>query len=62
VLKLSADGRVQELWAFPVGEEGRERPGQVNWLHGIAGDSHGDLYLGDVKGCRVQKFVRLAGP
>lgn len=62
VMKLSTDGRVRELATFPVGELGKEQPGQLNWLHGIAVDSRGDLYLGDIKGCRIQKFVRLATP
>ncbi len=59
VMKFSTDGRLRELWTFPAGLEGREKPGELNWVHGIAVDSHGDLYLGDVKGCRVQKFIRL---
>lgn len=62
VMKFTADGHMQELWAFPLGREGKERPGELNWLHGIAVDSHDDLYLGDIKGCRVQRFLRLATP
>jgi hypothetical protein len=27
------------------------------WVHGIAVDAHGDLYLGDIRGKRVQKFA-----
>jgi DNA-binding beta-propeller fold protein YncE len=62
VMKLAADGRLRELSTFPMGETGREQPGQLNWLHGVAADSRGDLYLGDIQGCRVQKFVRLTTP
>jgi hypothetical protein len=30
----------------------------LNWVHGIALDSKGNIYAGDIKGHRVQKFVR----
>ena len=59
-MKFDPTGRVQEVWTFPLGVTGKERPGELNWLHGIALDSHGDLYLGDIIGKRVQKFRRLA--
>lgn len=59
VMKLDTEGRVHELWTFPSGEPGKEKPGELDWLHGIGVDSHGGLYLGDIKGCRAQKFVRL---
>jgi hypothetical protein len=36
---------------------GREKPGELDWLHGIALDSKGNVYLGDILGHRVQKFV-----
>jgi len=62
VMKLNTDGRVLELWTFPTGQTGREQPGELNWLHAIAADSRGNLYLGDIQGCRVQKFTRLAQP
>lgn len=62
VMKVNTDGRLLELWTFPAGEVGKEQPGQLDWLHGIAVDSKGNLYLGDIKGCRVQKFVRVTGP
>jgi DNA-binding beta-propeller fold protein YncE len=61
VMKFDTTGRVQEVWTFPLGQTGKERPGELNWLHGIALDSHGSLYLGDIMGHRVQKFRRLAG-
>jgi hypothetical protein len=41
----------------PKGADGLERPGELNWVHCIATDSHGNLYLGDIKGQRAQKFV-----
>ncbi len=33
------------------------QPGQVDWVHGIAADSQGNLYLSDIQGQRAQKFV-----
>jgi hypothetical protein len=47
-----------QLWTIPKGEDGKEQPGEVNWVHGIALDSKGNVYLGDIVGKRVQKFVR----
>ena len=32
--------------------------GELDWVHGIAVDSQGSLYLGDIQGQRAQKFVR----
>jgi len=32
------------------------KPGELNWVHGIAVDSQGNLYLGDIQGSRAQKF------
>jgi streptogramin lyase len=58
VMRFAPSGKLLQLWTIPKGEDGRERPGDVNWLHAAAVDSHGDLYVGDIKGQRAQKFVR----
>jgi len=58
VLRLDTTGRVRQIWTFPLGVEGQEKPGELDWLHNAAVDSHGNLYVGDIKGKRVQKFVR----
>lgn len=55
--KFSPGGRVLQLWTVPKGEDGKEKPGELNWLHGIALDSQGNVFVGDIKGQRVQKFV-----
>jgi len=34
------------------------RSGEVDWVHAIAVDSRGNLYLGDIQGRRAQKFIR----
>ncbi len=59
VVKFDTDGRVKQLWAFPMGEGRGAKPGQLNWVHGIAVDAKGDIYLGDILGKRAQKFVRV---
>ena len=33
------------------------KSGELNWVHGIAFDSRGNLYLGDIQGQRAQKFT-----
>lgn len=56
IARFDTVGRVRELWTFPKGQDDLERPGEVNWLHAMAFDSQGHLYLGDIIGRRVQKF------
>jgi hypothetical protein len=55
--RFDAAGRVRDLWTLPKGPDDHEQPGDVNWLHAIAFDSKGNVYLGDIIGRRVQKFV-----
>lgn len=61
-VKFSPAGRVLGLWTLPKGEDGATRPGEVNWLHTIALDSQGNVYLGDIMGRRVQKFAPRIQP
>lgn len=56
-MKFTAEGRVLQLFTLPKGLDGLERPGEVNWVHCIAFDSQGNMYLGDIIGKRAQKFV-----
>lgn len=58
VMRLSTDGRVRQLWSIPIGQDGQEQPGQCNWIHAVAADSQGNLYVGDILGKRAQKLVR----
>ena len=48
---------MDELWCPKLGTEGQEKPGETDWVHAVAMDSKGNLYAGDIKGKRVQKFV-----
>jgi hypothetical protein len=57
-MKLSTEGKLLQLWTVPKGEDGHEQPGDCNWVHSMALDSKGNIYAGDIKGHRAQKFVR----
>lgn len=56
VMKLDTTGALRELWTFPMG---LKEPGSLDWVHGIAVDGAGTLYLCDIEGKRAQKFQRL---
>jgi hypothetical protein len=60
-MRFDTSGKLQQLWTVPKGEDGKEQPGDLNWLHCIALDSKGNIYAGDIVGKRIQKFVRKAG-
>jgi DNA-binding beta-propeller fold protein YncE len=60
VMRFSPSGKLLALWTIPKGTDGQEKPGEVNWLHDMAVDAHGNLFLGDINGKRIQKFVRQA--
>ena len=60
IMKFNTQGKALQLWTFPKAPDGAEKPGELNWLHAIAFDSKGNLYLGDIIGSRVQKFVPVA--
>jgi hypothetical protein len=57
VMKFDTSGKVLELHMLPKALDGQEKPGELNWLHGMAFDSKGNLYAGDIIGKRLQKFV-----
>jgi len=59
IMKFATSGKLLQLWTLPLAETGKEQPGEVNWLHTVAVDSQGSLYVGDIKGQRAQKLVRL---
>jgi hypothetical protein len=59
-MRFDIDGKLRQLWTVPKAEDGKEKPGELNWLHGMALDSNGNIYAGDIIGKRVQKFVRKA--
>jgi hypothetical protein len=63
LIKFDTTGRALELSVFPLVIDGKMEPGALDWVHGIALDSKGNLYLSDVAddspAHRVQKFIRL---
>ncbi len=61
VVRFDTSGQVKQLWAFPQGAGDTASPGELNWVHGIAVDARGDLYLADIRGKRAQKFARVDG-
>jgi hypothetical protein len=61
MMKFNTSGKLLQLWSAPVGEDGKEKPGDLNWVHGLTVDSAGNIYAVDVMGKRVQKFVPM-GP
>jgi len=58
VMCFDTTGKVLQVWTFPKGQDGQEKPGELNWVHSLAWDSQGNLYLVDIIGKRVQKFLR----
>lgn len=53
VLILNISGDILASW----GSHGSE-PGQFDVIHDIAVDSHGDIYIAEILGKRVQKYIR----
>jgi len=58
LMRFDTTGKVLQHWALPKGTDGKEKPGELNWLHAVALDSHGNVYVGDIIGKRAQKFAR----
>lgn len=56
VMRFNSEGKVLQTWSAPKGCDGAEKPGELNWVHALAFDSCGNLYLGDIVGKRLQKF------
>ncbi len=60
VMKFDTTGRVLGWWRFPQGPDAADmkvNPGELSWVHGLAIDSQGNLYLGDIMGQRAQRFL-----
>jgi hypothetical protein len=55
-MKLNLEGKV--LLRVPLRQTTLPpgKSGELDWVHGIAFDSRGNLYLGDIQGQRAQKF------
>ncbi|MBN1806689.1 MAG: 6-bladed beta-propeller [Sedimentisphaerales bacterium] len=56
VMKLSLKGKVLKRVNLVMAWKAPGKPGELDLVHAIAVDSHGNLYLGDIQGKRAQKF------
>lgn len=56
IMKFNTEGKVLLRIPLAVIQAMPGKPGEVDWVHAIAVDRQGDLYLGDVQGKRAQKF------
>ena len=57
-MKFRPGGKLQQMWTIPKATDGKEQPGELNWLHCLALDKDGNIYAGDIIGQRMQKFIR----
>jgi hypothetical protein len=55
-MKLNLKGEVLLRVPLPKTTVPPGKVGELDWVHGIALDSQGNLYLGDIQGLRAQKF------
>jgi peptidylamidoglycolate lyase len=56
LMKLDLTGKVLLRIPLDMTKEPPGKSGELNWVHAIAFDSKGNLYLGDIQGKRAQKF------
>jgi hypothetical protein len=57
-MKLDCKGKVLKRITLDMTTNPPGKPGELDWVHAIAVDSRGNLYLGDIQGRRAQKFIR----
>ena len=63
VMRINPQLEIKNWWAFefqPDAKLATTRPGALCWVHALAVDGQGNLYLGDIQGKRIQKFQALA--
>lgn len=56
LMKLNTAGKVLVRAALASPAVPPAKPGEVDWVHAVALDSKGNIYLGDIEGKRVQRF------
>ena len=57
-MRFRPNGQLIQMWAIPKAIDGKEKPGELNWVHCLAVDKAGNIYSGDIIGKRLQKFAR----
>jgi len=60
LMKYDTSGKVSEALSVAMMAAGKWKPGQVSWLHAVALDSKGNIYLGGIKDRRAQKYIKRA--
>ncbi len=55
-MKFATTGRLIQQWTVPMPASKGTEPGECDWVHCIAADEDGNLYVGDIKGGRIQRF------
>jgi DNA-binding beta-propeller fold protein YncE len=58
LVKLDLEGKILSRVNLEKTSTPPGKPGELDWVHAIAFDSKGNLYLGDIQGRRAQKFIR----
>ncbi len=61
VMKLSPTGDVLTRVPLRMPAAAPGKPGEVDWVHTIAVDSKGNIYLGDIQGKRIQRYSLSSG-
>ena len=56
LVQLDTSGKVLMRVPLRLAPEAPSKQGEVDWIHTIAIDSQGNLYLGDIMGKRAQRF------
>jgi sugar lactone lactonase YvrE len=57
LVKFNTEGKALLRVPLEMPSAAGSNPGDVDWVHCIAVDSKGRIYLGDIQGKRVQRFV-----
>ena len=57
LVKFDTNGNALLRVPLPMPAEAGPKPGDIDWVHCIAVDSKGRIYLGDIQGKRVQRFL-----
>lgn len=57
LVKYNTEGKALLRVPLEMPSAAGSKPGDVDWVHCIAVDSKGRIYLGDIQGKRVQRFV-----
>jgi hypothetical protein len=60
LVQLDTSGKVLRRVPLRLAAGAPSKQGEVDWIHTVAVDSQGNLYLGDIMGRRAQKFIDIS--